>query len=339
MRKLPNRVRARGRFSAAVAASAALAVGVAGTGAATATAKQQAHATGAPITFGFISTTPNLTGPLGFAYKNGLLQKWLAPYGVSSIKTANFANGSLLTAALEGGSVDVGSLGDSPALIAHGTGVKTRLISQDEIGQSAYILGNASITSIAQLKGQTISVQPESYMDRYMQQILYNAGILKDVTRSPQLLAQSIPAFNSGQLPALTIVADDINKITLKGYHVLADSTKTPQWEGTTVIEGTDKAVQENPKLVAGIQAARTKAIAYAGQHLSAYYAYQATAEGTTVALTKKFYPLSSFPTKPFTTAGVSQLTDTLKFLETDMQIGPPAVTIKPFTVASWEKS
>lgn len=233
----------------------------------------------------------------------------------------------------------MGSLGDSPALIAHGTGIKTRLIAQDEIGQSAYILGNASISSIAQLKDQTISVQPESYMDRYMQQILFNAGILKNVTRSPQLLAQSIPAFNSGSLPAITIVADDISKITLKGYHLLADSTKTPQWEGTTVIEATDKAVQENPKLESGIQAARIKAIAYSKQHLSAYYSYQATAEGTTVALAKKFYPISSFPTQSFTTAGVSQLTNTLKFLETDMITGPPAVTIKPFTIASWQKS
>jgi sulfonate transport system substrate-binding protein len=306
----------------------------------TATAKEQAHAgAGTPITFGFISTTPDLTGPLGFAYKHGLLQKWLASYGVSSIKTADFANGSLLTAALEGGSVDVGSLGDAPALIAHGTGVKTRLIAQDEIGLSAYILGNASISSIAQLKGQTISVQPESYMDRYMQQILFNAGILKDVTRSPQLLAESIPAFNSGQLPAITIVADDLNKITLKGYHVLADSTTTPQWEGTTVLEATDKAVQANPKLEAGIQAARDKAIAYAKQHLSAYYAYQATAEGTTAALAKKGFPLSGYPEQAFTTAGVTQLNNTLKFLETDMITGPPAVTIKPFTIASWEKS
>lgn len=338
MRTISNRVFARGRIPAAVAASAALAVGALGAG--PAAAKTTAHASaGTPITFGFISTTPNLTGPLGFAYKQGLLQKWLAPYGVSSIKTANFANGSLLTAALEGGSVDLGSLGDAPALIAHGTGVKTRLIAQDEIGQSAYVLGNASISSIAQLKGQTISVQPESYMDRYMQQILYNAGILKDVTRSPQLLAQSIPAFNSGSLPAITIVAADISKITLKGYHLLADSTKTPQWEGTTVLEATDKAVQENPKLEAGVQAARVKAIAYAQKNLSAYYAYQATAEGTTAALAKKFYPLSSFSPKPFTTAGVNQLTNTLKFLETDMITGPPAVTMKPFTIASWEKS
>jgi sulfonate transport system substrate-binding protein len=338
MRAISNRVFARGRIPAAVAASAALAAGAIGAG--PATAKTTAHASaGITITFGFISTTPDMTGPLGFAYKNGQLQKWLAPDGVSSIKTANFANGPLLTAALEGGSVDVGSIGDAPALIAHGTGVKTRLIAQDEIGLKAEILGNASITSISQLKGQTISVQPESYMDRYMQQILLNNGILKDVTRSPQLLSTSIPAFNAGSLPAITIVSDDLAKITLKGYHVLANSTTTPQWEGTTLLEATDKAVQEDPKLEAGIQAARDKAITYAGQHLSAYYAYQATAEGTTPALAKADFPLSTYPAQAFTTAGVTQLTNTLKFLETDMITGPPPVTIKPFTIASWEKS
>jgi ABC-type nitrate/sulfonate/bicarbonate transport system substrate-binding protein len=337
MRNNSNRVFARGRIPAAVAASAALAAGAIGTS--PAVAQTTAHASaGTPITFGFISTTPNLTGPLGFADKHGLLQKWLKPYGVSAIKTANFANGPLLTAALEGGSVDVGTLGDTPALIAHGTGVKTRLIAQDELGQGAYILGNASISSIADLKGQTIAVQPESYMDRYMQQILLNNGILDNVTRSGQLLSASIPAFNSGQLPAIVILHTQLSEITLSGYHVLANSTTTPQYEGTSVIEATDGAVQKNPKLEPGIQAARVKAIAYAKQHASAYYAYQATAEGTTPALAKANYSLSDYPTQAFTTAGVAQLTNTLTFIEKDLLTGPPAVKITPFTIASWEK-
>ena len=84
MRTISNRVFARGRIPAAVAASAALAAGALGAG--PASAKTTAHASaGISATFGFISTTPNMTGPLGFAYKHGQLQKWLAPYGVSTL--------------------------------------------------------------------------------------------------------------------------------------------------------------------------------------------------------------------------------------------------------------
>ena len=48
------------------------------------------------------------TGPEGFAYSKGLLQKWLKPYKVTIKGTAAFANGPLLTAALVGGSLQLG---------------------------------------------------------------------------------------------------------------------------------------------------------------------------------------------------------------------------------------
>ena len=49
-----------------------------------------------------------LTGPEGFAYSKGLLQKWLKPDKVTIKSTAVFANGPLLTAALVGGSLQLG---------------------------------------------------------------------------------------------------------------------------------------------------------------------------------------------------------------------------------------
>ena len=52
-----------------------------------------------------------LTGPEGFAYSKGLLQKWLKPDKITIKSTAVFANGPLLTAALVGGSLQLGELG------------------------------------------------------------------------------------------------------------------------------------------------------------------------------------------------------------------------------------
>ena len=76
------------------------------------TSKSSAKNKPISITVGYIggaqSSESKLTGPEGFAYSKGLLQKWLKPYKVTIKSTAVFANGPLLTAALVGGSLQLG---------------------------------------------------------------------------------------------------------------------------------------------------------------------------------------------------------------------------------------
>src|ERR1700679_571126 len=68
------------------------------------------------VEVGYIGTQNIFTGPEGFAYSKGLLQKWLKPYKITIKGTAAFANGPLLTAALVGGRLQLGEIGDTPAL-------------------------------------------------------------------------------------------------------------------------------------------------------------------------------------------------------------------------------
>lgn len=330
---------------AAAVASLAIALGA---GAAPASASGRARAAKAgrsakvknepiSITVGYIggaqSSQSKLTGPEGFAYSKGLLQRWLKPYKVTIKGTAVFANGPLLTAALVGGSLQLGELGDTPAIVGaspvSGSGDNTRIINQDQIGLQSVLITQKNITSLAQLANQNLYRQPQSYMDRWVQAYLKSKGLLSQVKLAPGLLAQFIPEFNSGQIPDLVLPPADLGEITAK-YNTLANSSTTPAWTGTGVTEVTAAALKQDPGLPAAWNYARAEAIEYATAHQSAYYAFEAKQEQTTTELAKKFYPLSDNPIEAFTPSGVGHLRGTLAFL-----VGQNEA--KNFSIADWQ--
>jgi NitT/TauT family transport system substrate-binding protein/sulfonate transport system substrate-binding protein len=336
--KLSFRTRAaRGAILAVpVAATVALAI-VLGGGAAVASGKssKQAKAKNKPmsLTLGYIGTQNIYTGPEGFAYSKGLLQKWLKPYKVTIKGTAPFANGPLLTAALVGGSLQLGEVGDTPALVGEspvsGSSDNTRIINQDQVGLQAVLITQTSITKASQLENQGIYRQPQSYMDRWVQAVLKSKGLLSKVNLVPGLLNTEIPAFNSGQIPDLVLPSAQLTLITTK-YNTLFNSEQTPAWTGTGVTEITKSALAQDPGLPAAWNAVRDEAIQYATAHQRAYYAFEAKAEETTVAVVKQYYPLSDDPLLPFTASGLAHLRGTLAFL-----VGQSEA--KNFSIPAWQ--
>lgn len=303
-----------------------------GAGAATAKPTHSSSAAGksVSVTLGYIGTQNVFTGPDGFAYTKGLLQKWLAPSGITIKSTAQFANGPLLTAALVGGSLNMGELGDTPALIARSQGAPTRIINQEQVGLQTVVISQPSITSISQIAGKSVVRQEGSYMDRYLQAILKQEKLLGKVTLVPELLAQAIPEFNSGQIPVLTLLPSDLPLVTAK-YNVLSNSQDHPALTGTGVTEVTNQALSQDPGLPAAWNAAHDKAIKYALAHQSAYYRFEGKAEQTTPALAKKYDPLSGVPLQPFTNSGIAHLQGTLSFLVESKQAK------NSFSLAGWQ--
>lgn len=286
---------------------------------------------GFTLNVGYIGTEGLLTGPVGFAYSKGVLQKWLKPAGVTSIKTAGFANGPLLTAAMTGGSVDIGIVGDTPALIAKSQGIAAQLINQDLVGNGAWIVAQKNITSLSQLAGKTVARQQASYIDRYLQGVLAQHGLTGKPTLVAMLQAQSIPAFESGRLDAVALPAYQGSEVAAKGYNVLAKSETTPSLQGTSLTIATNKILSAHPGIAAAWNAARIKAIAYAKANQSAYYAYMLKAEGIkSVAAAKQFLPVSLYPVPNYTAAGIKQLQGTLNFLVSEKEA-------KSFSIQSWE--
>jgi sulfonate transport system substrate-binding protein len=335
--KLAGNTRLRRTLTTIAAAGAGLVIAACGSSAATSSpsAAGSASAAGgtAPYTvvFGNIGTTSGLTGTLGFAQAKGQLQQWLKPYGIT-LKVADFANGPLLTEAMVGGSVDLGTLGDTPALVAESQGLQARLIAQPTVGQVAWIIAQPSITSLSQLAGKTVARQDASYLDRYVQGLLSQNNLLNQVKLVPMLQAQFVPAFETGSLDAIVIppTAWPAIEKTGKKYNIIAKSETTPSLQGTGLTIISDQELAAHPILPAAYNAVRVKALQYAEANASAYYAWAAAQGNTTVAIEEQTAPLSTNPVANFTTAGIGQLQGTLNFLVSEKEA-------KAFSIQSWE--
>ncbi|HEX4110430.1 MAG TPA: ABC transporter substrate-binding protein [Solirubrobacteraceae bacterium] len=283
------------------------------------------------VNFGFINTTATMTGPWGYAYSKGLLQKWLKADGVT-LNLSHFANGPLLTAAMIGGSVDLGVLGDTPGLIAKSQGLPAQFVDQPELDLVAWIVAQPPIHSVTQLAGKTVAVQQGSYLDRYLQGLLVQDGLINKVHRVAMLSAESTPAFEAGSLDAILSSPTQWPLLakTGKRYNVIAKSEITPSLEGTQVTVATNKILAAHPDIASIWNSVRVKSIQYAEANATAYYQWAAVQGNTTAATEEEAAPLSSYPTPNFTAAGISQLQGTLNFLVSQKEA-------TPFSLQAWE--
>lgn len=332
MAPLPRRVWGRSRGRARVLVTLVAAATIAAVATSTGAGVSAAAPSGYTLNVGFISQGKLWDGPEGFAYSKGLFLKWLKPAGVTAVKGAAFQNGPLLIAALVGGSVDVGNLGDTPALIAKSQGVPVAMINQDEVGNPAWIVGAKGITSLSQLAGKSVGRPQGSYIDRYLQGLLAQKGLLAKVHLVSMLTPQAIAAVESGSIQAVALPAYSlVNVVKKAGLNVLAKSETTPKLEGTSVTIGTKKVLAAHPNLATVWNDARKKSIAYAKSHAGAFYAYQGKVDGITAAEAREFLPISEDPVPDYTKAGLNQLQGTLNFLVSIHEA-------KPFSLTSWEE-
>jgi NitT/TauT family transport system substrate-binding protein/sulfonate transport system substrate-binding protein len=316
----------RGPLSAAVAAAIAIAACGSSSGSSNAGGSSGSDpgsgSSGYTLNVGYIGTTGLFNGPEGFAYSKGVLQKWLAADGIT-IKLSQFANGPLLTAAMTGGSVDIGIVGDTPALIANSHGLPAKMINQGEVDLPAWIIAKkGGATSVAGLAGETVGRPQGSYIDRYLQGLLAQKGLTSKVHLTSLLPPQAIPAAESGAIDAVALPAWEVAPIIAKGGVVLAKSETTPSIEGTEVTIATTKTLSAHPKVAAEWDAARRKAVAYSNANPAAFYAWEAKSEGITggAAAAKSFLPLSDFPAANYTASGLKMLQGTLNFLVSEKE-------------------
>ena len=80
------------------------------------------------------------TGAEGWSIKKELLQKELKKRGIEKYEFHAFPNGPPLNEAMAAGQIDLGILGDTPAIVGKSNGLKTRLISQAAINSNVWLI-------------------------------------------------------------------------------------------------------------------------------------------------------------------------------------------------------
>jgi NitT/TauT family transport system substrate-binding protein/sulfonate transport system substrate-binding protein len=279
---------------------------------------------------GYIGTAGLFTGPEGYAYSTGQLLKWLKPAGVTAIQPAQFPNGPNSTAALVGGSLDLEIIGDTPGLLGQSEGAPAKLINQDRVGLPAWLVARKGITSLSQLEGKNVARQQGSYLDRYVQGLLAEKKLSGKINLIAMLNPVAITALRTGSLDAAVLTSSLAYPLAQQGYPVLDKSESHPELQGTTLTIASNSALAAHPGLTAAWNAARVKSIAYAKAHQSAYYAYEARAEGGSVPALLTFEQLSDYPTAAFTASGLKQLQATLNFLVSQKEA-------KAFSLPAWQ--
>ena len=143
------------------------------------------------------------TGPLGWAKKKGILDRELQKAGFKDITFARFPNGPDLNEALVAGQLDVGSLGDTPAIVLRARGVETRLLRITQFNTTAWLVAKKNgARSLAELKGQKIATQKGFYMHRYLLGLLAEAKIPKDVKVVHLMTTEAKAALERGDVAA-----------------------------------------------------------------------------------------------------------------------------------------
>jgi sulfonate transport system substrate-binding protein len=321
----------RGLAAAAVAGTLLLAAACSSSSAANGSSLSSS---GFTLRVGFISNTPIPVGPEGLAYHNGTLLKGLKSQGVNNVTFTAFPNGPNLMAAIAGGSIDMGILGDTPAVTAEAAGIKTRLVNQSFVGLDTYLYTpKGGVTSIEQLKGKTVATQVGSYMYRYLVTVLNEDGLSSSVKISNIYTTNAVATLQSNGVAAYAAPAGQLTAVLSKeGYPVIDKASADHQnLLGTDVTVISDSALAAHPGLPHAWNQVRAEAVATMKANPSAYWSWASVADQTPLAALEASSPLSGYAATPFTATGLSLLQGVDSFLLSN-KLAKSSVNIK-----SWE--
>ncbi|WP_173390590.1 ABC transporter substrate-binding protein [Actinomadura litoris] len=258
-----------------------------------------------------------LNRTVGFLDERGELLPELKAAGIDKIQVATFQNGPDLNQALAGGSLDIGIYGDTPALIGHGQGLPTRLVSLNSIRLDAAIVAkkDGGPTSLKDLEGKRIGVQTGSYIHRYLLGALQQAGV-----RPKQIIHMYTPAIiaalEKNAIDAGGLVSADQVAEEAKGYRsVDVASRDHPDLLGTSATVVTEKYLSGHKDIVKVWQRAESKATRVAKANWPAYTAYVARTGGYAPQVTIKTTLREQLPDTPFPPEGLKLLDGTKGFL------------------------
>jgi NitT/TauT family transport system substrate-binding protein/sulfonate transport system substrate-binding protein len=288
-------------------------------------------ASGGALRVGVIVSSGNEpSGIENWAYQQGTLQSQLKAAGIDSVQFIAFPNGPNLNQALKGGSLDVGVLGDTPAISGRAADLPTQLSGVSIRGQEAWLIAAPGVHSLADLKGKTVATQQGSYMHRYLGGLLDSAGLASSVKVTFLLANSAQQALDKGDIAAYAAPVSTGPLLLFKGYQAIDKASAHPGLTGNSYITIAQDVAKEYPKL----GTAWNTAIADAATKLKAdpeqYHAYVAKINGLPVDVVRASYPASVFGDPRPTAADVQTVQDTLNFTVAQK------LASAPFDVNSW---
>lgn len=218
------------------------------------------------VKIGFVDVTGTgkISDTLGLARDKGYIDEELNKIGVKAEFIPMTGAGPAINEALASGNLDIGSLGDVPAIIGRAAGIDTQLIASAGMSNGASLLipKNSNITSVKDLKGKKIATQKGAFMHEVLINILESNGLsIKDIVFVNMNAQNSADALISGNVDGVVVGGITLAKLVLDGYaKELVDYRDNPKLKtaGYTIVR--TKFATENPETVTAILKALIRA-------------------------------------------------------------------------------
>ncbi|MEH1783893.1 MAG: ABC transporter substrate-binding protein [Nostoc sp.] len=267
------------------------------------------------LRIGYVGTSEP-TGPLGWAKKKGILDRELQQAGFKNITFARFPNGPDLNEALVAGQLDVGSLGDTPAIVLRARGQQTRLLRITQFNTTAWLVAkNNGPRSLAELKGQKIATQKGSYMHRYLLGLLAEGKIAKDVKIVHLMTTEAKAALERGDVAAYATSSELGPFLKSQGFPVIDSSANHQGLSGTSLVVATESFLAKQPDFPQKFNGILTEAAKDLKANSEEYYQYHAQITKYPLDIIKVSLPLKQISEEPLPAEGVKLLEGTKKFL------------------------
>jgi NitT/TauT family transport system substrate-binding protein/sulfonate transport system substrate-binding protein len=263
-----------------------------------------------------VNSTKVPTGPIGWAMHKGKLLPEIEKLGIKQVQTFSFPNGPDLNEALVTGQLDMGIYGDTPAIVARGNGIPTRLISQEQVGTNAWLVTRKNgPRSIAELKGQKVATSKGSYMHRYVIGLLQKSGIADKVKLVHLLPNEAQAALERGDIAAIAAPTGTGPLLQSKGFPVIDEAINHPDLPGTSVTVVTEAFLAQHPDLPQKWNQIKQAAVKDIKANPEEYYKFHAQVSGYPVGIVKASIAIEQFPEEPIPAKGIQLLQGTKQFL------------------------
>ncbi len=258
--------------------------------------------TGYTLRLGIIGSNPVPTGAEGWALHLPSLRQRLASLGITKVQVLPFGNGPDLIAAMTGGSVDVGILGDTPALVGKAHGLDTRLINIARGPQDAWLLAKKDgPRSVHDLRGKVVATQKGSYMYRYLVGLLQSEGLQGQVMVTNVLTPEAFAALQKGSIDAY---AAPISNAAVweeqGGFPIIDQASWHAGLQGTSVTIATARFLAAHPGFAPAWNRFRSLGVDDLQAHLDAYYGWEAQVNGESVEEARRGDPATQYHDQAF---------------------------------------
>ncbi|MBD2445941.1 ABC transporter substrate-binding protein [Nostoc sp. FACHB-152] len=276
---------------------------------------ENAKATAPTLRIGYVGSSEP-TGPLGWAKQKGILERELQKAGFKNITFARFPNGPDLNESLVAGQIDVGSLGDTPAIVLRARGINTKLLRITQVNNTAWLVAKKNgPRSLTELKDQKIATQKGSYMHRYLLGLLDEAKLTKDVKVVHLMSTEAKSALERGDVAAYATSSDLGPFLKSQGFPIIDSSANHQGLSGTSLIIATENFLVKQPDFPQKFNTILTAAAKDLKANSEEYYRYHAQTTKYPLNIVKVSYPLQQVSEEPFPADGVKLLEGTKKFL------------------------